>query len=425
MKSAPGAGLDQVKRIVPADLAHLIQSDATVFLEQGACEPLALKAALTDQLERDIRLVAAPVTGLNDCSFGYRNADRLHPTVFVSTPQLADAIRQGSVSYVPLHWSDVARSFRERFTPDVALLQVSPPDEDGFCNLGANAAFELEVALMAKTIVVEVNRNVPRVYGDTALHQSRIHYWLETSDPLRAMPASGWGEVEGAIARHVDALIPDACTLQIGPGRVPDAVIERLMQSGKQVEIHSGILTDSILRLVQAQQGAWREREVVAGMLLGTPALYQAVDNHPRLRLRKTDFTHSQVVLGEFNAFMSVNSAVEVDLLGQVNAENADGRQISGVGGQVDFFRGARASANGASIIALPAATRMGSRIVAAVRAGVPVSTSRVDVDYIVTEYGSAAMRNRTEGERAEALIAIAHPSHRNELRRSLSRLDH
>jgi 4-hydroxybutyrate CoA-transferase len=408
--------------ITGADVAGLIESGASVFLEQGACEPLALKASLTGDDVREIRVLAAPVNGLNDCSFGLSAAARLNPIVFVAAPQLADSIHRGEVKYLPLHWSEVIRAFRERFRPDYALLQVSPPDEQGYCNLGANAAFELEVAHMAKTVIAEINPNVPVVAGDTSLHQSRIAYFLQTSDPLRSMPAAGWGSLEEEIARHVNDLVPSECTMQIGPGRVPDAVMECMTRSRKKVRFHSGILTDAIFRMAAAQASPHCDGDIVAGMLLGTAELYRAVNANPRVQLRNTSYTHSQGVMSGIEHFVSVNSAIEVDIRGQVNAESVDGRQISGVGGQVDFFRGARGSKDGVSIVALPSSTRTRSRIVIDFDAGTPVTTSRVDVDYVVTEYGVASLRNRTEGERAQALIDIAHPRHRQELKQALGR---
>ena len=325
----------------------------------------------------------------------------------------------GRVSYLPIHWSEVIGVIRTRFRPNVALIQVSEPNENGFCSLGGNAAFELEVALLAQTVIAEVNPKVPRVSGDTALHESRIAFWVESHEPLRCMPPSNWGAQESEIAAHVESLIPDDCTMQIGPGKVPDAVLERLARTGKQVRFHSGILTDAMLRLAQAQHA---ESISVAGMLIGSEQLYKAVDQNPLINLRNTEHTHSLAVMGAIARFISVNSAIEVDLMGQVNAESVKRRQVSGVGGQVDFFRGAHASNGGLAILALPSCTGSRSRVVLGFPLGTPVSTSRVDLDYIVTEYGIAAMRNRTEDERAQALISIAAPKFRNELRSALTR---
>jgi 4-hydroxybutyrate CoA-transferase len=202
---------------------------------------------------------------------------------------------------------------------------------------------------------------------------------------------------------------------------VPDAVLDRLARAGKHVRFHSGILTDAMLRVAEAQT-THRDDIAVAGMLLGSAQLYRAVDRNPRVSLRNTAHTHSLAVMGAIDRFISVNSAIEVDLMGQVNAECVKGRQVSGVGGQVDFFRGALASSGGLAILAMPSSTSSRSRIVPGFPAGTPVSTSRMDLDYIVTEYGVAAMRNRTEGERAQALIAISAPKYRNELRSALVR---
>ena len=412
-------------RVSAADAVGQIPHGAIVFLEQAACEPTLLHQALLSAA-CEAQVVAAPVNGLNRCEFGQPQfAPRLHPTVFVSTPELADAINSGRVSYLPLHWSEVMGAIRARFRPDVALIQVSPPDESGFCSLGGNAAFELEVAELSRLVIAEVNPRVPRVAGDTALHESRIAYYVESHEPLRAMPPAAWGPLESEIAGHVNDLIPADCTMQIGPGKVPDAVLDRLARSGKRVRFHSGILTDAMLRIAESQAVLYKDKSegmAVAGMLLGSEQLYRDVDRNPLVSLRSTAHTHSLAVMGAIDRFISINSAIEVDLLGQVNAESVHGRQVSGVGGQVDFFRGAHASDGGLAILAMPSSTSSRSRIVAGFPAGTPVSTSRVDLDYIVTEYGAAAMRNRTEGERAQALIDIAAPRHREQLRSALAR---
>jgi acyl-CoA hydrolase len=398
-------------------ITEAIPTGATVFLEQGAAEPLTLHRALLAAPPRsELRVLAAPVTGFNSCDFTADNVvTQLSPLVFVGTPALAEKINSGRVDYLPLHWSDVVRAFRGRFKPDVALLQVSPPDNDGYCNLGSNAAFELEVAQLSNVVIAEVNHNVPVVAGDTRLHQSHIDYFIESEAPLRAVPTIPPGPVERQIARHVVDLIPSESTLQVGTGKVPDAVMDELLRSGRAVKFQSGILTDAMMRMADAAPS--RADPIIAGMLLGSEELYRAAHRNPRISLRNTDYTHSQNVLGGLDKFVSINSAIEVDLLGQVNAESVAGRQVAGVGGQVDFFRGARASEGGVSIVALPSSSKSGSRVVSTLAPGTPVSTSRVDVDVVVTEYGVAELANRTVAERVDALIAIAHPAHRDGLR--------
>lgn len=402
----------------PAAAVARIPRGARVFLQQGATEPTLLHRSLVDAAATlDIQLLAAPVTGLNDCAFVRTpHVRQLHPVVFVATPDLSEALRAGAIDYVPLHWSQVAAALRGRFRPDVALIQVSPPDDEGYCCLGGSAAFELEVALLARTIIAEVNPRVPVLQGDTRLHQSAISLCVPSDEPLRSMPPASWGEVEARIASNVAELVPDDCTLQIGPGKVPDAVLDCLRKAAKRVRFHSGILTDAMLRV------ASEDEPLVTGMLLGSEQFYGDVHRHPRISLRNTEYTHSLAVMGAIERFISVNSAIEVDLLGQVNAENVGGRQVSGVGGQVDFFRGARASRGGLAIVAMPSSTSSRSRIVAGFEPGRPVSTSRVDLDYVVTEHGAAALRDRTERERAEALIAVAAPEHRETLRAAWAR---
>jgi 4-hydroxybutyrate CoA-transferase len=395
-----------------------IPRGARVFLQQGAAEPILLHQALVDAAATtEINLLAAPVTGLNACAFaGTPHVRRLRPVVFVATPDLSEALRTGAAEYVPLHWSQVVAALRGRFRPDVALIQVSPPDSEGYCCIGGSAAFELEVAMLARIVIAEVNPRVPVVQGDTCLHQSAISFCVASDVPLRSMPPATWGDVDARIAKYVAELVPEDCTMQIGPGKVPDAVMDCLHKAHKRVHFHSGILTSSMLGVAR------EDRPFVAGMLLGDEQFYRDVHRHPRVSLRSTEYTHSLEVMGSIERFISVNSAIEVDLLGQVNAENVGGRQVSGVGGQVDFFRGARASRGGLAIVAMPSCTSSRSRIVFGFEPGRPVSTSRVDLDYVVTEYGAAALRDRTERERAEALIAVAAPEHRESLRADWAR---
>lgn len=412
------------EQLTHAEITDAIPRDATVFLEQGAAEPLTLHRALLEAHSHGkLRLLAAPVTGYNACDFAADSVvGQLNPLVLTGTPSLSDSIRSGRVDFLPLHWSQVLGALRGRFRPDVALMQVSPPDDDGYCNLGTNAAFELEVVQLSNIVIAEVNPHVPVVAGDTKLHQSQIDCFVETSAPLRAVPAPSPGEVERQIARHVVDLVASDSTLQVGTGKVPDAVMDEVIRSGKAVKFHSGILTDAMMRVAEAAPSQKRDDPVIAGMLLGSEALYRGAHRHPRISLRSTDYTHSQGILGHLDRFISINSAIEVDLLGQVNAESIAGRQVATVGGQVDFFRGSRASAGGLSILALPSSRQSGSRVVATLTPGTPVSTSRVDVDVIVTEYGVAEIANRTVRERLEALIRIAHPAHRDGLRAAASK---
>ncbi len=413
------------RKIAPSDLAHVMPRGGNVFVQQGASEPQVLHRALLDVAHHcDPRLLVVPVAGVNACEFANGgNRFATNPVAFIGAPKLADGILAGRVDYLPSHWSEIVPTMLRRFPPDVVMVQVSPPDQEGYCNLGVSASLECDLLQAAGVVIAELNPRIPRVGGDTRIHTTRIDFYAETDNALLTSRPSVFGAVELEIAKNVSSVVKQGSTVQVGIGSVPDAVVNRLASDGKIAAFHSGILTDSMMRVAESLDG--RARVVTAGMVVGSTELYARINESPRVSLRSSRHTHAQQVLASIDRFVAINSAIEVDLLGQVNAEFLNGRQVAGIGGQADFFRGAHGCAQGAAIIALPSTSNGKSRIVPRLAADTPVTTARVDVDYVVTEWGVAELRDRTVAERAIALVEVAAPEFRKELYESTTRMDH
>jgi 4-hydroxybutyrate CoA-transferase len=308
---------------------------------------------------------------------------------------------------------------------NVALLQVSPPGEDGLCCLGISVDHSLEAIGGAGLIIAEVNERVPRVPGAAFLPVVAIDCFVPSSRRPIELPAPPIGIVEAAIGRHVAALVPDGATVQVGVGAIGEAVI-RALAGKRDLGIHSGLIPDGVVDLVEAGvvNGRYKRIDrgkIVTAGLVGTARLYDWARENPMVELRPTSYTHHPAILRQLDNFVAMNAALEVDLLGRVNAETVAGVQLGGVGGQVDFLRGAAQARGGRSFIILSATTPNGkvSRIVPRLRwsAGAVLTTPPEDVHYIITEYGAAELRGKTARERAEALIEIAHPDFREGLR--------
>jgi acyl-CoA hydrolase len=333
-------------------------------------------------------------------------------------------ITAGRADYLPVRYSRIP----DMFSPDgarpvdAALVQVSPPDRHGYCSLGPAVSTTVEVARRAPLVIAEINPRCPRTHGDGFLHVGDIDIAVETDHPPVEAPPGPVGEVERAIGRHVAALIPDGATIQVGIGAVPQAILEALADH-RDLGVHSGMLCDGMVPLVRRGviTGAYKSLDpykLAAGEAIGSQLLFDFVDDNPAVRLLPARLSHGLEYLRGQERFVSINSALEVDLTGQVNAEWLAGRQVSGLGGSFDFLEAAMHAPGGISIVALPATAAGGkvSRIVPALAAGAAVTGPRYAVDYVVTEFGAADLRGKTLRERAEALIAVAHPTARQEL---------
>jgi 4-hydroxybutyrate CoA-transferase len=344
-----------------------------------------------------------------------------HNALFVGA-STRKAVEEKRADYTPCFFSEIPRLFREKLLPvDVALIQITPPDEEGFCSYGLSADYTVAAAECATTVIAQVNAKLPRT-GGAKIHLNAVNFLVEKDEPLLELKPPVIGAVEKRIGQHVASLIADGSTLQLGIGAIPDAVL--LFLTGKKdIGIHSEMFSDGVVGLAEAGVITNKKKTInpgkfMAAFLMGTRKLYDFIDGNPEVELHPVDYINDPCVIGQHDNMVSINSALQVDLMGQVNAEMIGSRQFSGIGGQVDFVRGVSRAKNGKSIIALPSTASGGkvSRIACELDRGAAVSTSRNDVHYIVTEYGIANLRGKGLRERALALIGIAHPDFRETL---------
>jgi acyl-CoA hydrolase len=346
-----------------------------------------------------------------------------HRALFIG-PNARDAVNEGRADYVPIFLSDIPHMFSRGILPlDAAFINVSPPDAHGFCSLGTSVDAALAAVRSARMVIAQLNAAMPRTLGDSFVHVDDIDLAVEVDQPPHPHPVAPIGEVERQIGGHVAELVPDGATLQLGIGAIPAAVGEAL-RGKRDLGIHTELFTDTVVELVEAGAltGAVKEinrGKIVSAFVLGTPRLYRFIDDNPMVEMRPVDYTNDTAVIRRFRRMVAINSAIEVDLSGQVVADSIGRRLYSGVGGQMDFIRGAALADEGRAIIALPSTAAAGSasRIVASLREGAGVVTTRAHVRTIVTEWGVAELFGRSLAERAQALIAIAHPAFREELK--------
>jgi acyl-CoA hydrolase len=332
-------------------------------------------------------------------------------------------VNEGRADYIPVFLSDVPQLFAsDTLRLDAVLINVTPPDAHGYCSLGTSVDATLAAVRNATLVIAQLNPRVPRTLGDTFIHVGEIDWGVEVDEPLQEHPEGPIGEAERHIGQLVAGLVPDGAILQLGIGSIPSAIATALADK-RDLGIHSELFTDAVLDLVEsgALTGARKEvnrGKMVATFLVGTQRLCDFVDDNPLVELRPVDYTNDTAVIRRFSRMTAINSALQIDLSGQVSADSIGAQLYSGVGGQMDFIRGAALASEGRAIIALPATAARGtvSRIVPYLSQGAGVVTTRAHVRTIVTEYGIAELHGRTVGERARALIAIADPRFRDEL---------
>jgi len=416
--------LHQHKIVLAEQALKEVKSGDRVVIGHACGEPPTLVEALVARAGelRNVEIVHMVAMGPAKYAQPGMEQSFHHNALFVGG-STRKAVEEKRADYTPCFFSEIPRLFRDKILPvDVVLLQVTPPDEAGFCSYGVSVDYTKPAAECARIVIAQMNNFLPRT-GGAKISLDAIHYIVEKDEPLIELKPPQIGEIEKQIGEQVARLIPDGATLQLGIGAIPDAVL-LFLKDKKDLGIHSEMFSDGVVFLAEAGVITNRKKNIntgkfMAAFLMGTRKLYDFVDNNPAVEMQSVDYINDPCVIGQHDNMISVNSALQVDLMGQVNAEMIGSRQFSGIGGQVDFVRGASRSAGGKSIIALPSTASGGkiSRIACSLDAGAAVSTSRNDVHYVVTEFGSAELRGRTLRQRAEALIAICHPDFRGALR--------
>lgn len=413
-----------MRLVSPAEAAAAIVSGQHVFLHGGAATPSVLLDALVARAPElaDVSIVhlhcEGPAPHLQPSMAGHFR----HRALFIGANARA-AVNEGRAEYIPVFLSDVPSLFaRGQLPVDVALINVSPPDAHGFCSLGTSVDVALSAIRAAHTVVAQINRAMPRTHGDGFVHTSDIDLGVEVDVPPYAIVRAQSGDVERAIGARVAELVPDGATIQMGIGAIPSAVCGALVGK-RDLGVHTEMFSDGVVDLVERGVITGAEKsldrgKIVAAFLLGTERLYRFAHDNPLIAMRGADYTNDPSVIRCFRRMVAINSAIEVDLTGQVCADSIGERLFSGVGGQVDFIRGAALADEGRAIIALPATAKAGarSRIVATLAPGAGVVTTRAHVQTVVTEYGVAELHGKSISERARALIAIAAPQFRDEL---------
>jgi len=413
-----------------ADAVAKIKSGDRVFLHTAAATPQRLIDAMVQRAGelRDVEIVSLHTEG--EAAYArpeYRESFRLN-ALFVGK-NVRQSVQQGDGDSIPVFLSDVPSLFYDRILPlDVALVHVSPPDRHGYCSLGVSVDATLAAVQSAKLVIAQVNQNMPRTHGEGLLHASKIHAMVEVDDPLPETSRPLPGDVEMRIGQHIASIVEDGATLQMGIGAIPDATLAALF-GHKDLGIHSEMFSDGVIDLVEkgvingSKKRSYREI-IVASFLVGTRRLYDFVDDNPLVEMLPSDFVNDTREIRRNPRVTAINSALEIDMSGQVCADSIGQKYFSGVGGQMDFIRGAALSKGGKPIIALPSTTTRGlSRIVPMLKPGAGVVTTRAHVQYVVTEYGIVNLHGKNLRQRAEALASIAHPDFREEISRQAHEL--
>jgi 4-hydroxybutyrate CoA-transferase len=424
-------------RVVSAtEAVQAIQSNQRVFMTGNVSVPQKLLQALVAYAPnlQNVELVHALTVGPADYVGPEMSGHLRVNTVFISS-NTRKAVQEGRADFTPVLLSEFPLLFKRGILPlDVAMIHVSPPDEHGFCSLGVEVGLTKTPAESARLIIAEVNEQMPRTLGDSFIHISRLNYIVPVNYPLPELPMSeeGNAEVVERIASYIAELIPDGATMQMGIGAIPDAVL-RYLKSKRDLGIHTELFSDGVIDLVEAgvltnARKTLHPGKIIAGFILGTRRLYEWVHDNPLIELHRTEYVNDPFVIAQNERMVAINSAIEVDLTGQVCADSIGTKLYSGVGGQLDFIYGASRSKGGVPIIALPSTTTLRdgsvvSRIVPMLKPGAGVVTTRNHVHYVVTEYGVAHLYGKTIRQRAQQLINIAHPDFRDELRKKAEEL--
>ena len=412
------------KRVTPAEAVRNVHNGDTIVVPTAVAEPPALLTALSEH-RRDFRDVKVSQI-LAVRKFGYLDpatAEHVRHTAYFFSGATRPGFREGVVDFTPSYFSEMPQLIDRNLMPaEVVFTQVSPMDQHGYFSLGIAADYTMAAIRKARAVIVEVNENVPFAFGNCHLHISQVTALVENNEPVLEVGLPTIGPVQEAIGKYVADMIEDGSTLQIGYGGIPDAVVMQLTHK-KDLGIHTEMIGDGILTLVEAGAVTNRRKnylpgKMVATFALGSKKLYDWIDRNPMFEMHPVDFTNDPYLAGQNDNLVAINATLEIDLLGQCGSESLGPIPYSGTGGQSDFVRAANRSKGGKAFIVLPSTAKDGaiSRIVPTLTPGTHVSTSKNDINYVVTEYGVAQLRGKTAKQRCQALIAIAHPDFRAEL---------
>jgi acyl-CoA hydrolase len=417
-------GVTNAMKIVEVQEAvSIVKSNNRVFIQGAAMTPNSLINALCERYQelKNVELIQIHTHGdAKYTRYPYNQSFRLN-SCFVGE-NVRKGVDDSKADYIPIFLSEIHLLFRRNILPlDMAFIQVSPPDKHGFCSLGTSVDITLPAIQTAKKIVALINPNVPRSHGDGIIHYKNIHFGVNVNTPLHESISKTPSTLENKIGKYIAALIEDGATLQMGIGSIPNAVLKNLT-THQRLGIHTEMFSDGILPLVEkgvitGENKIIKTGKIVTCFALGTKKLYDFIDDNPVVHFKEAAFTNDTSIIRQNPAVTAINSAIEIDLTGQVCADSIGTYQYSGVGGQMDFIRGASLSENGKPIIALPSTTKSGvSKITSFLQQGASVTTTRAHVHYVVTEYGVVNLFGKSLEQRAKLLIGIAHPDHRERL---------
>jgi acetyl-CoA hydrolase len=422
----------------PDEAVKAIESGCRIFLTGNVSVPKKVLAALVKRAPelQDVEICQALTVGPADYVSPEMEGHLRVNTMFISA-NVRKAVHEGRADFTPVLLSEFPLLFKNNILPlDVAMIHVSPPDEHGFCSLGVEVGLSKSAAEAAKLIIAEVNEQMPRTLGDSFIHVSRLNHIIPVNYPIEElqMAEEGDAEIIEKIAGHIAELIPDGATMQMGIGAIPDAVLKYLFNK-KDLGIHTELFSEGVIDLVEAgvltnARKSIHVGKIVAGFILGSQRLYEWVDDNPLIELHRTEYVNDPFVIAQNDRMVAINSAIEIDLTGQVCADSIGPKLYSGVGGQLDFIYGASRSKGGVPIIAMPSTSvlRDGtalSKITPMLKQGAGVVTTRNHIRFVVTEYGVAELYGKTIRQRAQALISVAHPDFREELTRKAKELNY
>lgn len=410
--------------ITAEEAAQKVKSGDRVFVTGNCSTPLEFLQALVNRAPDIHNVELIQLLGLGPKDLVKPDiAEHIRINAMFIGPQVRKAVNDGLADFTPIMLSEIPRLLRSGRMPlDVAVIHVSPPDNHGYCSYGVECGVSKTAAEVASIVIAEVNPNMPRALGDSFIHINDIDYFLEVNYEIPEIHPEPPTELQTQIATHIAALIPDGATLQMGIGGIPGAVLREL-KDHRDLGIHTELFSDGVMEMIELgvitnARKTLHRGKVVAGFTLGTRALFRYIDDNPIFEFHPTEYVNDPFIVSQNDRMISINSALEVDITGQVCADSIGSKFYSGVGGQLDFVRGASRAKDGKSFIALPSTAKDDtlSRIVPQLRPGAGVVTTRNDVQYIATEFGVVDLWGCSIAQRVQALVSIAHPNFRDEL---------